>query len=183
MHLCANSLGIVHSASAQSCLPNATPGLENERPARLLLHCNILLAFLGSEVPLHRSRDHQVGDRLRHATRRSSRKPSSRSLRASCRGERIICRPEIGGPNPPLLEVAFSEKHNAAQPNILAGGTVYQNRAIQSPAQISSNDHASWRSPRSCGERTYCLSDSGLLVRGLQRSGDVLGDPVRRSRA
>jgi len=30
--------------------------------------------------------------------------------------------------------VAVSEKHNAAEPNILAGGIVYQNWALKSPA-------------------------------------------------
>jgi hypothetical protein len=35
-----------------------------------------------------------------------------------------------------LFESAVSEKHNAAKPNILAGGTVYQNWALKSPAPL-----------------------------------------------
>jgi len=30
--------------------------------------------------------------------------------------------------------VAVSEKHNAAEPNIMAGGIVYQNWALKSPS-------------------------------------------------
>jgi len=34
------------------------------------------------------------------------------------------------------LKVAVSEKHNAAEPNILAGGIAYQNWALKSAAPL-----------------------------------------------